>query len=222
MIMVPTNIEDEDAERQLWRKSTRFSHSVAQIRELNEGLLDFLVEFSDSQAHHPYMQAGIPLGRVLKEVDPATRGRLALCPFLLLDAGFRDPLKWQTPASRNEFVLRPTLLAGPYAKALKLAQATCLLSWYLVRTDRIAAHLMLDMSPECAAAIARLGLTDLQDTAEQFVQQRWLIPRWHNRLDVWHRLIRLAQISSRKDFASVNIRGRQLLLGEDLPVKGAL
>lgn len=211
-----TKAEDRDPERQrAGSEAPRLPQSLLEpIRDLNQQLLGLLVEHADN----PEFQAGSQLGRALRDVDPKTRENLALCPFLLLDAGFRDPMRWQQAAAAVEQALaeQTRSAAEPSSKAFNLGRAACVLGWHLVRTDPIAAGLILDVSPQCAKLIARLSLTDLEQIAEQLVRHGRIQPRWHDRPEVWRRLIRLAQTSPRRAFASVNIRGRQLLLGAHL------
>lgn len=198
-----------------WNEALRFPQS------LNEQMLALLVKMSDTYSETPDWADWIQVRRALLEIDPPVRQSLALCPFLLLDAGFRDPMRWQqTATNATHLQTRETpVLVDLDMKLLNLARATCILGWHLARTDQIAARLILDASPECADAIARLNLTDLQEIAERMVLFRQFKPRWHDRPEVWRRLIQLAQTSPRRAFASVNIRGRQLFLGDDLSME---
>jgi hypothetical protein len=130
-------------------------------------------------------------------------------------------MRWQQTAadSTHSPTKEAPLFVGLDMQLLNLTRATCVLGWHLARTDQIAARLILDASTECAEAIARLNLTDLQEIAERMVLFHQVKPRWHDRPEVWRRLIRLAQTSPHRPFASVNIRGRQLFLGDDLLVE---
>jgi hypothetical protein len=129
----------------------------------------------------------------------------------LLNAGFREPGKWQCASSHEtEFSMDAALKSASHTPVLALARGTCLVAWYLIRTNPVAARLVLGVSPECAALIARSGLTDLQETAARLVLHQWITPRWHDRLDVWRRLICLARTTE----TSVRVHGLQLLLAD--------
>jgi hypothetical protein len=187
-------------------EALHYAQWLEPIYDLNRRMLALLTEPVDEGAQHDF-HAGTPVGDALRDVDPSSREQLALCPFLLLDASFRDATRW-TPSEHSEAA--PThCIAGTHV--LGLARATCVLSWYLLRTDQVAAMLSLGVSRDCAATIARSGLTELQEVAARLVQHGWLKPRWHDRPQVWRRLIRLAQATPPQ---SVAIHGLQLLLGD--------
>jgi hypothetical protein len=189
-------------------EALHYSQWLEPIYDLNRRMLALLADPTDEGAQHDF-HAGTPIGDALRDIDPSSRERLAACPFLLLDASFRDATRW-TPFEHAEAA--PSHSAAG-TRVVGLARATCVLSWYLLRTDRVAAMLSLGVSQECAAVIARSGLTELQDVAARLVQHRWLKPRWHDRPQVWRRLICLAQATPPK---SVAIHGLQLLLGDVL------
>jgi hypothetical protein len=189
-------------------EALHYSQWLEPIYDLNRRMLALLAEPMDEGAQHDF-HAGTPIGDALRDIDPSSRERLALCPFLLLDASFRDATKWM-PSAHAEAAPSHCTAA---ARVVGLARATCVLSWYLLRTDQVAAVLSLGVSQECAALIARSGLTDLQEVAARLVQHRWLKPRWHDRPQVWRRLACLAQATPPK---SVAIHGLQLLLGDVL------
>lgn len=183
-----------------------YSQWLEPTYDLNRRMLALLAEPIDEGAQHDF-HAGTPIGEVLRDIDASSREQLAHCPFLLLDASFRDVSRW-TPCEHAE-AAPSRCTAG--TRVVALASATCVLSWYLLRTDRAAAMLSLGVSSECAALIERSGLTELQEVAARLVQNRWLKPRWHDRPQVWRRLIRLAQATPPK---SVAIHGLQLFLGD--------
>jgi hypothetical protein len=187
-------------------EALRYSQWLEPIYDLNRRMLALLAEPMDEGAQHDF-HAGTPIGDVLRDIDASSREQLALSPFLLVDASFRDASRW-TPCEHAE-AAPPQRTAG--TRVVGLARATCVLSWYLLRTDQVAAMLSLGVSQECAAVIARSGLTELQEVAARLVQHRWLKPRWHDRPQVWRRLICLAQATPPK---SVAIHGLQLLLGD--------
>jgi hypothetical protein len=189
-------------------EALHYAQWLEPIYDLNRRMLALLTEPMDEGAQHDF-HAGTPVGDALRDIDPSSRERLALCPFLLLDASFRDANRW-TPSEHAE-AAPSHCTAG--TRVVGLARATCVLSWYLLRTDQVAAMLSLGVSQECAAVIARSGLTELQEIAARLVQHRWLKPRWQDRPQVWRRLMHLAQATPPKPVA---IHGLQLLLGDVL------
>lgn len=187
-------------------EALRFSQSLEPIYDLNRRTLALLAEPMDEGAHHDF-QLATPIYHVLREIDASIREQIALCPFLLIDASLSDATKWKL-SEHAESV--PWHLDGA-TRVLELARATCVLSWYVLRTDEVAARLILGVSQDCAALIAQCGLTELQQIAARLVEQRAFKPRWHDRPDIWRQLIRLAQTTPPKPVA---IRGLQLFLGD--------
>jgi hypothetical protein len=186
-------------------EALHFSQSLEPIYDLNRRTLALLAEPMDEGAHH-YFHVGTPIGHALRGTDAAVRERIALCPFLIVDASFGDATKWKLSDAESA----PSRPDG-VTRVLELARATCVLSWYLLRTDQVAARLILGVSHTCAAAIAQSSLTELQKVADRLVQHRWFKPRWHDRPAVWRQLIRLAQTTPPKPVA---IHGLQLFLGD--------
>jgi hypothetical protein len=191
-------------------EALQLSTSLDPIYDLNRRMLALLAEPSPEAGPDGDFHMGTAIGYVLRDVDASIREQLAQCPFLLLDASFTDATKWM-PSHAQERAEASPLRSESRERALALAQATCVLSWHLLRTDRVAATLVLGVSRECAAVITQCGLTDLQEIACRFVQQRLFKPRWHDRPEVWRRLIRLAQTTPQTPVA---IHGLQLFLGD--------
>lgn len=198
-------------------EALQFSQSLELIYDLNRRMLALLAEPIDEGGAYNDFHVGTPIGQVLRDIDPSTRQQLALCPFLLLDASFTDAARWKPPEAVQQHVEAAPSQTNSATRAIALGRATCVLSWHLVRTDQVAARLVLGVSPECAAVIAQSGLTELQELAARFVRHRWFKPRWHDRPDAWRRLIRLAHMTPR---TTVAIHGLQLFLGDLLGEEG--
>ena len=186
-----------------------FSRSLEPIYDLNRRVLALLAEHIDAGTQSDLL--GTSIGYALRHIDPSIRDQIALCPFLLVDASFGDGSKWKTLEVVPEYAEAASLETDPVRRVLPLARATCGLSWCLVRTDPVAARLVLGVSIECAGVIARCGLTELHEVAARLVQFGGFKPRWHDRPEVWKRLIHLAQTKSR---CPVAVHGLQLFLGD--------
>jgi hypothetical protein len=185
-----------------------FSQSLEPIYDLNRRMLALLSE--PGNAEHPDFHAGAPVGLALLDVGPSALQQLAQCPFLLLDAGFDTAGYWRLEEG-PEIIADQQAIKQTGVRVLALARATCLLGWYLVRTNPVAARLLLGASSESARQIALCGLTDVQEIAIRLVAHRHFLPRWHNRPEVWRRLVDLAK---RTSGIRVGVHGLQLLLGD--------
>lgn len=211
------NAERTDVGRRADRaEAVQFSQSLEPIYELNRQTLALLAESIDEGGAVDDFHAGTTVGRMLGDIDRSTRQQLALCPFLLLDASFGEPAKWKSSEPAQDLIEAAQSECGCSARVIGLAQATCALSWHLVRTDQVAATLVLGVSRECAAVIAQSGVTELQEIAARLVQHRWFKPRWHDRPDVWRQLIHLAETTPRTPVAT---HGLQLFLSDLLGTK---
>jgi hypothetical protein len=203
---------------QIAERSEAFSQWLEPIHDLNRRMLALLSERCRPGTEQLGFHLATPVGLVLREAQPSDCQQLAQCPFLLLNAGFRDASKWQRARGHEpESSMDAALKAASHTPVLALARGTCLLAWYLIRTNPVAAKLVLGVSPECAALIAQSGVTELQDIAARLVLHQWITPRWHDRPDVWRRLIHLARTTAG---TSVGLHGLQLLLGDLLDEEG--
>jgi hypothetical protein len=192
--------------------TVRVPQSLRPIHDLNRRVLTLLAQPKVDAAGSDFHR-DTEVGRVLCDADPAVQDALAHCPFLLVDASFRDAVRWQSTA-RHSAENRTHNGSEPPANILDLARASCLLAWHLVHSDHVAAKLILGVSPECAAHISQKSLTEIQEMAVQLVQHRCFRPRWHDRPEVWRGLISLMQSSSGPATAAVSIRGLQFFLGD--------
>ena len=114
--------------------------------ELNELSLALLVEQSAARTGPP---GGLlqQLAELWSAIDVAARRRAAACPYLLLDAGFADPLRWRSPstlpqvgdASVERYACYFTVPA-----AAEVARLVFIYAWHLARTQ----------APPCRAASA--------------------------------------------------------------------
>ena len=116
--------------------------------ELNELSLALLVEQSAARTGPP---GGLlqQLAELWKAIDAAARRRAAACPYLLLDAGFADPLRWRSPATPPQV---GDASAERYAcyftvpAAAEAARLVFIYAWHLARTQTPAARLLLGMA----------------------------------------------------------------------------
>jgi hypothetical protein len=182
--------------------------ALALVAELNEQLLELLQAAADTQAG-----AGLRLIRALRaewvELSASARQRLALCPYLLIDAGFTQPERWQSTvgvrvmdasAGHGYF----TLHTGP-----PLLRRTLLLAWHLARCNRLVARIALGMSTACVECVAQYRLRDLEWLAE--LAPPWIRPRWENQPRIWRELIAAARGDNAVLLRQLQLRGVTLL-----------
>lgn len=137
--------------------------------------------------------------------------RLALCPCLLVDAGFHDERRWSA-AAEVAAKLRSastTEERGPPA-VVALARAALFVAWHFAHTYVDAADLVIGTRPTTARALRALSLEDLEQLAT--AHSDWIQPRWADRPGCWQQLL-LAVQTSTGSFTG-ELRGLQLMLGE--------
>jgi hypothetical protein len=161
---------------------------LAPLTELNEQLLELLsIEPADVRA-----QPLIALAAELRALAPPMRTNLARCSYLLIDAGFAQPERWQSSPMR---VMDAAPVRGYFASpdGRTLVRRSLLFAWHLACTNRVMARVVLGMSGACAERLAQYRLRELEWLAE--LSPPWIRPRWDGQLCVWRRLI----VAARRD-----------------------
>ena len=160
---------------------------------------------------HPTSPLALELRGILSAMDVAACSRAASCPYLLVDAGFQDAIRWASAAVELEPVVRP---AGsfPGKEALQLSHMTLTFAWSLVRSHREGANLLLGLSPACSKIIAELRLQELQHIAANHFD--WIRPRWESRPEVWRRLLAAAKDTNALRLNSLGLQGLHLFFGD--------
>jgi hypothetical protein len=187
-----------------------FTAARRPLQEINSRLLD-LMAFAASESSHPRLPLALELRDILDGMDFAARSRAASCPYLLVDAGFQDALRWASAAVELEPVVTP---AGtfPQKEALELAHMTLTFAWSLVRSHREGASLLLGLSPACAKIFADLRLQELQHIAANHYD--WIRPRWESRPEVWRRLLTAAKGANVLPLNNLGLHGLHLFFGD--------
>lgn len=196
---------------------SRHPQSFASLFDLNRQTVALLVDIATTPQSNRIWLGWRTLGNELARLDATQREDLAHCPFSLVDAGLREAPQWSQAdhiePAQGELPFSPTLLQ---TRLDHLAHAAWLLAWHLVRTDVIAARLVFAMDSASTSLMAQVTLTDIRRIAQEQVCNGRVRPRWHNRPDIWSRLIHTARSSHRDTFANVTTRGLQLFLQEML------
>jgi len=160
------------------------------------------------------------LSELWRGLDAVALQRLARCPYLLLDAGFAAPERWDR-LTLDSGVMDGAASRGYFASpaGVALVRRTLVLAWHLARSNRLNARLLLGMTPECAERIAGSALKDLEALAE--LCPVWVMPRWETQSMVWRQLIQAAIDGHAVPLRQVQLRGVQLLAaGERRPTDG--
>jgi hypothetical protein len=181
------------------------------VAEINVQMLECLRQMAVDAAPE---SGGAPrLVTLLREdwrrLDAHAQRRLAACPYLLLDAGFAQPHRWDWMGAAG--VMDATVRCGYFSGggAVALVRRTLVLAWHLARSNRVSARVVLGMSALSAERIAATRLADLEGLAE--FAPGWIVPRWDQQPNVWRQLIAAACRGHPLLLRQAQLRGLQLL-----------
>jgi hypothetical protein len=181
--------------------------------EINRQCVDLLCDLAAADDHSlPVVRELAPLWRSLA---PASRQLMATCPFLLVEAGFTDELRWRRLRGPHS-IESPRAVSTAAALPLPagFARRVLVYGWHLSRAEPSVARLALGMTPECLAQVAALGLQEIDQLCEQ--HPGWVRPRWEARPDVWRPLLQAVARPTDAALQRVRLRGIQLLAGAAL------
>jgi len=183
------------------------------VAEINEQMLECLQQLAAQTA--AIANASVP--RLISSLrshwcrlEPKALRGLAACPYLLLDAGFAHPKRWQRAAAAGVMDV-PRARSGYFGTqtGITLIRRTLLLAWHLARANRVMAGVVLGMTAASADNIARSQLRDLDALAE--LAPGWIVPRWEQQPIVWQQLISAACSGQPLSLRQAQLRGLQLL-----------
>ena len=185
--------------------------TLESLTELNEACLALLAEEARVRAH------GAPLlrqfGELWQALDAPARRRAAACPYLLLDAGFADALRWRPAAQqvgdgpRCSYASYFTVPA-----ASEVARQVLTFAWHMARLPGRDARLVLGMPAACASLIGQYTLLQIQSLAE--LRCEWLRPRWAAQTEAWRELLLAAAAGEGAALERIRLHGFALLAAE--------
>jgi hypothetical protein len=148
-------------------------------------------------------------------LDPSLRGRFAAltdvpvigvrCGVLLADLSFSDSSRWQRSEIRflgSESQAHPRWLTS--AEGIVLTSAALMLAWHVVHAIPTASGILLGMPRSVSAIYQRLTVNDFADIAMD--PERWMRPRWADRLDFWSGILDAAEAIPCHERQSVTLR----------------
>lgn len=193
----------------------RHPQSFASLFDINRQTIALLMDVAATAPSDRTWSGWRTVGTELAQLETTQRESLAQCPFTLIDAGLGQALHCSRVDRASDYPAQRDLFSPMLQTQLDhLTHAAILFAWHLVRSDMIAARLVFAMNAAGISLMAQATLTDIRRIAQEQVRRGHVCPRWHNRPDVWSRLIHTARSPHRDDFANVTTRGLQLFLQE--------
>jgi hypothetical protein len=158
----------------------------------------------------------------LKMMSEPARTQLAASPYLLVDAGFNDPQRWQSFAQGAVRDQLPGASAPVFVgdNVREFARKVLVCGWHMARSHRQLARVVLGMSPACAVHVAALRLHDIDWLVEH--RAGWVRPRWESQPRIWRHLLLAAQEPDSRVLTQVSLRGLQLLAANLLTEKSVV
>lgn len=159
---------------------------IAPITGLNYQCLQLLARQAAASSGRTFA-----LGQVFqwwRTLDEAARRRAADYPFLLVDAGFADPQRWQQlddPCVNEQQPAYDAFFTVP--EVVAITRSVFVLASSMVLRHRTYARLALGMHPQCSRIIAAHSILDVHQMAEHW--WTWLAPRWPQRPEIWRELL---------------------------------
>ena len=154
------------------------------------------------------------VGELWRALDERSRWQAAACPFLLVDACFGEPQRWQwLSGSRAADTSR-----APYAsfftvpQAAAVARTVFVYAWTLVLNHSAGARLVLGIHPHCASLLGACTVSQVHELAER--GSGWLRPRWLRRVWLWRQMLVAAAEEDVAALERARMQGLQLLAAE--------
>jgi hypothetical protein len=187
------------------------------VAEINEQMLECLRLMAEEAVASDANGGGAAAPRLVtllsedwRRLDAKAQRRLSACLYLLLDAGFAQPLRWEWLTGAH--VMDATTVRCSYFSGrggVALVRRTLVLAWHLARSNRVTARVILGMSALPAERIASARLADLEALAE--LAPGWIVPRWDSQPNIWRQLIGAACRGQPLLLRQAQLRGLQLL-----------
>jgi hypothetical protein len=187
--------------------------TLASLTVLNELSLGMLAEQAAVRGASGSLLLHL-IAELWRSLDASGRRRAAGCPYLLVDAGFADPLRWQSSRAPQIGDAGDGAYAGFFTVpcATEVARLVFTYAWHLARSHEAAARLLLGMPAPTAAAINDYTLRQIHTLAESHTQ--WLTPRWPTRVQVWRELLLAAASGEPLVLERARLRGLTLLAAD--------
>jgi hypothetical protein len=185
---------------------------LGSLLALNESCLRLLAEQAlASAAANPLLQL---FAEHWGQLDGAAQRRVAACPYLLLDAGFAEPLRWRSANGSQVGDVTGGYGRGFFSvpAARVVARLVFTFAWHVVRSGGPAARVLLGVPAPSALAIGQHTLPQIQALGE--THPHWLRPRWPTQLAAWRELLLAAAVGEGPALALARRRGVPLLAAE--------
>ncbi|MFZ0501982.1 MAG: hypothetical protein WAU49_09480 [Steroidobacteraceae bacterium] len=184
--------------------------ALAEVNHTCLGLLAEQVLAQGSEAQQPLRQ----VGELWRALDERSRWRAAACPYLLVDACFGEPQRWQClSGSRvNDAIRPPSASFFTVPRTAAVARTVFVYAWSLVINHSEGAPNVLGIHPYCAGLLGACSVTQVHELAEHGCG--WLQPRWLKHARLWRQMLVAAAEDDVATLERSRTHGVQMLAAE--------
>jgi hypothetical protein len=183
------------------------------LAEVNHTCLGLLAEQAlalGSQAQQALRQ----VGEQWRALDERSRWQAAACPYLLVDACFGEPQRWQWLSGPrvNDMPRTPYASFFTVPQTAAVARTVFVYAWSMVVNHWEGAPAVLGIHPHCASLLGACSVTQVHQLAERGCG--WLRPRWHKQVPLWRRMLLAAAEDDAVTLERARMQGMQMLAAE--------
>ncbi|HJS91306.1 MAG TPA: hypothetical protein VJ738_15180 [Steroidobacteraceae bacterium] len=183
------------------------------LTEVNHRCLGLLAE----QALTPGPQSEAALrqvGELWRALDERARWQAAACPYLMVDAFFGEPQRWQgvRAARVGDGPGAPYASFFTVPQTVAVARMVFVFAWSLVVSHAAGARLVLGIHPQCASLLGACTVAQVHELAERY--SGWLRPRWLKRARLWRQMLVAAAEGDAGTLERSRMQGLQMLAAE--------
>ncbi|HEX5463056.1 MAG TPA: hypothetical protein VFX20_24060 [Steroidobacteraceae bacterium] len=200
--------------RSLSRASWLRREMLEALAEVNHRCLGLLSEQALAPGAQAQGQGLRQVGELWRALDERSRWQAAACPYLLVDACFGEPQRWQwLSGSRvGEPPGPPAASFFTVPQTAAVARTVFVYAWSLVVSHSAGARLILGIHPQCASLLGACTVPQVHELAEH--NAGWLRPRWLNRTRLWRQMLVAAAEDDGATLERTRMQGLQMLAAE--------
>ncbi|HEY6516631.1 MAG TPA: hypothetical protein VIY50_10840 [Steroidobacteraceae bacterium] len=183
------------------------------LAEVNHTCLGLLAE--QALALGPQAQLALrQVGELWRALDERSRWQAAACPYLLVDACFGEPQRWQWLSGPriNDMPRTPYASFFTVPRTAAVARTVFVYAWSMVVNHWEGAPAILGIHPHCASLLGACSVTQVHELAERGCG--WLRPRWHKQVPLWRRMLVAAAEDDVVTLERARMHGMQMLAAE--------
>ncbi|MGH8298655.1 MAG: hypothetical protein ACRES6_05155 [Steroidobacteraceae bacterium] len=183
------------------------------LTEVNHRCLGLLAE--QALALAPQSEPALrQVGELWRALDERARWQAAACPYLLVDAFFGEPQRWQwlcgSRVGDEQCVPYASFFTVPQTTAV--ARMVFVYAWSLVVSHSAGARVILGIHPRCASVLGACTVAQVHELAERC--SGWLRPRWLQRVRLWRQMLEAVAEDDAVTLERSRMQGLQMLAAE--------